>query len=45
MATHTSGRSGDRSSTAVLDDYFDSITIEQVYENQGWKQIDELPPL
>ena len=26
---------------AVLDDYFDEIAVERVYENQGWEQIDE----
>jgi hypothetical protein len=29
----------------VLDDYFDEIAVERVYENQGWEQIDELPSL
>ena len=26
---------------AVLDNYFDEIAVERVYENQGWEQIDE----
>jgi hypothetical protein len=30
---------------AVLNNYFDSITVERVYRNQGWEQIDELPSL
>ncbi|MBV8277228.1 MAG: hypothetical protein JO170_18485 [Verrucomicrobia bacterium] len=30
---------------AVLDTYFDEITVEPVSEREGWKQIAELPKL
>lgn len=30
---------------AVLEDYFDGITVEEVQEGEGWDRIDELPSL
>jgi hypothetical protein len=30
---------------AVLDSYFDEITVERVSEGEGWKQIEMLPKL
>jgi hypothetical protein len=30
---------------AVLDHYFDEISVEQVAAGEGWKEIDPLPPL
>ena len=30
---------------AVLDDYFESIEVEQVEEGQGWERIEALPSL
>jgi hypothetical protein len=29
---------------AVLDHYFDEISVEQVAAGEGWKEIDPLPP-
>lgn len=31
--------------TAVLDDYFDAIRVEQVTQGEGWKQVETLPSL
>lgn len=30
---------------AVLDDYFDQITVERVARDEGWARIEALPPL
>lgn len=30
---------------AVLDDYFDGLTVEQVEKGNGWQAIDDLPGL
>ena len=30
---------------AVLNDYFDGVTVEQVEEGKGWEAIDDLPGL
>ncbi|MEX0590594.1 MAG: hypothetical protein WD207_05865 [Xanthobacteraceae bacterium] len=30
---------------AVLDDYFDELSVEPVSRDSGWKRIDRLPPL
>jgi hypothetical protein len=30
---------------AVLDHYFDNLTVQSVEERSGWQQIDRLPPL
>lgn len=30
---------------AVLDDYFDEITVERVARDEGWARIEALPPL
>ncbi|HWR49863.1 MAG TPA: hypothetical protein VN428_02075 [Bryobacteraceae bacterium] len=30
---------------AVLDTYFDAITVERVAQGEGWKRIETLPPL
>jgi hypothetical protein len=30
---------------AVLDRYFDGLVVERVAHGEGWRQIDELPPL
>lgn len=31
--------------TAVLNDYFESVTVEQVPRGEGWARIQDLPPL
>lgn len=30
---------------AVLDKYFENLSVQKVSQEQGWKQIQELPPL
>ena len=29
---------------AVLDDYFEGLTVEQVEKGKGWKMVEHLPP-
>ena len=35
----------DQERRAVLDDYFDNITVEKVERGEGWERIEDLPAM